>query len=44
MLYEWLLFCKPLEHPRVGISSNLCVGKEGEEEIKTLRSPLGAFD
>jgi hypothetical protein len=28
----------------VGISSSLCVGKEGEEGIKTLRSPLGAFD
>jgi hypothetical protein len=36
MFYDWLLFCKPLEHSRVGISSSLCVGKEGEKKVKPL--------
>jgi hypothetical protein len=36
MFYDWLLFCKPLEHPRVGISSNLCDGEKDKKEIKVL--------
>ncbi len=34
MFYDWFFFRRSLEHLCVGISSNLCGGKEDEEEIK----------